>query len=369
MKALICCLLAFCSFQVATAQQKSEEQLVNKILQCFANHDDSAYASLFPSFDTLWNIAQQYHDTDVISARRINNIRSNPQRLQQFDPKFNPRIIADFDTLYAKGRDSGIHWSDLLLARYDLEKAMLPRELIGFEKVVPFRLQGYIFVQDLLTRRIYCMAIKDVHGINGKWYGGHAVNILEAETIDEYYDKLAKERKVLKDMLLVQMYGDDTAGLAEDSAALRAKARLDAIAAARKAQKENEDEEEKSPVVTNEVVERKLYVGTFDKEVGLELYIRSLKGSCPETICGWDALYKFEDQDEWVRLEVTKGKNGKLLFSEDEAEMELTFKNGTAIGEWTSAKEKTTFEIQLTEKREVKNRKLFQLDQMLEDSE
>ncbi len=367
MKAVVYCLLLLFLGQVSYAQQKNEEMLVNKILVCFANHDDSGYAALFPKFDDLYKIAQGFKDTDVISARRINNIRSNPAKLQQFDPAFNLQIVKDFDTVYQKGVDSGVHWSDLLLARYELEKAALPRELVGLEKIVPIRLQGYIFFQDLLTRRVYCMAVKDVHSYNGKWYGGHVVNVLEAESIDEYYDKLAKERKVIKEMMLAQLYPADTAGAAEDSAALASKAKQAALLAAKKAQAE--DDEDQKRVVTGEVVERKLYVGTFDKEIGMEFYIRSLKGNCPQTICGWDALYKFEDKDEWVRLDVTRGPNGKLVFTEDDGEMELTFKNGTATGEWTSSRDKTAFDIQLTEKKEVKNRKLYQLDAMLEEGE
>lgn len=154
-------------------------------------------------------------------------------------------------------RDS--HWRDLLIARFELEKAMLPRELVGLEKIIPYRLQGYIFVQDLLTRKIYCISIKDVHGFNNQWYGGRIVNILEAESIEEYYEKLAAERKVLKDVLIAQLYAlSDTIGKAEDSMALAA-----AAAKTPKADNPlsvgNDDDEEKKKPSTNDVVERKLY--------------------------------------------------------------------------------------------------------------
>lgn len=356
---------------VAIAQQKNEETLVNKIVQCFGTEDDSAYSMLFPRFDTLWNMAQRYSDTGIVNNRRINNLRSNPLNLQQFDPYYNKSIIRDFKFIHKKGLDSGIHWRDLLIARFELEKAMLPRELVGLEKIIPYRLQGYIFVQDLLTRKIYCISIKDVHGFNNQWYGGRIVNILEAESIEEYYEKLAAERKVLKDVLIAQLYAlSDTIGKAEDSMALAA---ASTGATASKTDKANplsvnpeEDEEKKKPA-TNDVVERKLYTGLFDGEIKMELYIRSLKGPCPKPVCAWDALYKFQDMEDYVVLDVTKSADGKLILTEEDVGvMEITISGDKATGEWSSFKDKTTVDVELTEKKEVKNRKLFMLDDILE---
>lgn len=351
---------------VAIAQQKSEEALVKKIVQCFGTEDDSVYAGLFPKFDTLWNMAMRYSDTGVVNNRRINNLRSNPMNLQQFDPEYNKSILHDFKFIHKKGLDSGIHWRDLLIARFELEKAMLPRELIGLEKIIKYRLQGYIFVQDLLTRKIYCIAIKDVHGFNNQWYGGRIVNILEAESIEEYYEKLAAEKKVLKDVLIAQLYAlSDTIGKAEDSTALAA------AAISKKADNplivSTEEEDEKKKPATSEVVERKLYTGLFDGEIKMELYIRSLKGPCPKPVCAWDAVYKFQDMEDYVILDVTQSKDGKLVLTEEDVGvMEISFHGDKATGEWSSFKDKTTVEVELTEKKEVKNRKLFMLDDILE---
>lgn len=363
MKTVVLCILFLFAGEFAIAQQKSEEALVNKILVCLARKDDSAYVKLLPKFEDLMKLAMNYKDTDVVSARRIQNIRSNPKLLQQFDPEYNPDIIKDFDFIYQKGVDSGFHWNDALLARYNLEKEILPKGMVGFEKVVQHRLRGYIFMQDMLTRQIFCMAIKDIHGYNGAWYGGRIVNILKAESIEEYYEKLGRENKVLKDVLLAQMYAAaDTAGQAEDSAVLAAKKKQVAKQAA------PEEEEEESRLLT-QVVERKLYKGTYDKEVGLELYVRSLKGKCPQPVCAWDALYKFSDKNEYVVLKVTKGEGGKMIFTEEDVGiLELTFSGNTAKGEWTSARDRTSYEVELTEKKEVKNRKLFELDDILEAS-
>jgi hypothetical protein len=224
-------------------------------------------------------------------------------------------------------------------------------------------------MQDLLTRREYCIALKDIHGFNNQWYGGRIINIIPAESIEEYYEKLAYEKKALKNTLMAQMYAAaDTAGQAEDSAVVAAKKKLDekkkaaAIAAA-------EEEDENSNEITTQVVDRKLYKGTYDKEIGLELYVRSLKGKCPQPVCAWQALYKFSDRDEWVKLVVTKGEGNKLIFTEEDAGvLELNFSGGRAIGEWSSFKDKTSYEVELSEKKEVKNRKLFQLDDILEGS-
>ncbi len=349
------------------AQQKNEEALVNKIIQCFGTEDDSAYAMLFPRFDTLWNMAQRYSDTGIVNNRRINNLRSNPLNLQQFDPYYNKSIIRDFKFIHKKGLDSGIHWRDLLIARFELEKSMLPRELIGLEKIIPYRLQGYIFVQDLLTRKIYCISIKDVHGFNNQWYGGRIVNILEAESIEEYYEKLAAERKVLKDVLIAQLYAlSDTIGKAEDSMALAAAAIKTPKADNMLSVGNDEDEDKKKPS-TNDVVERKLYTGLFDGEIKMELYIRSLKGPCPKPVCAWDAVYKFQDMEDYVVLDVTKSADGKLILTEEDVGvMEITITGDKAKGEWSSFKDKTTVDVELTEKKEVKNRKLFMLDDILE---
>jgi hypothetical protein len=356
------------SATIAFAQVKNEEVLINRIVLCFAHKDDSAYMKLFPKYEDLQKLAMNFKDTDVVSARRIQNIRSHPKLLQQFDPAFNEDIVKDFDFIYQKGVDSGLHWNDALIARYNLEKEMLTREMVGFEKVVRYRLQGYIFLQDLLTRKVFCIALKDIHGFNDQWYGGRIINIIPAESIEEYYEKLAFEKKALKHLLIAQMYAAaDTAGQADDSVAIAAKKKQDEMKKAAVAAADDEDEDKNE--ITTQVVDRKLYKGTYDKEIGLELYVRSLKGKCPQPVCAWQALYKFSDKDEWVKLTVTKGDGGKLIFTEEDAGvLELKFSGGKAMGEWSSFKDKTSYDVELTEKKEVKNRKLFQLDDILEGS-
>lgn len=360
MKRLLLCLvlLTACSWQVL-AQVNSEEVLINRILITLQRGDDSLYATLFPKFDELYKIAQNLQGTDDISSRRIANIRSNPKLLQQFDPQYNPDIITDFDNVKKKGKDSGLHWTDMLLMRYELEKAFLPKELVGFEKVVPIRMQGYIYVQDLLTRRAYIIAVRDIHSFNNKWYGGHVVNILEADNTDEYFEKLAKERKIEKQKLLEALYGN--ADAATPTAA-------DSAAVVKKPAVARDDDDDDRAKATNDVVERKLYTGKFDNEISVELYIRSLKGACPDAACAWEAIYKFGDQDDYLKLDVSKTPDGKWQFTEEDVGvLEVTIAGDKMTGSWTSFKDKTEYDAVLTEKKEVKSRKLFMLDDIIEN--
>lgn len=350
--------------QGATAQVKSEEVLMNRIVIAMAKHADSLFTTLFPKFDTLWNRAMNYLPQNPNDEKRIMNIRRDAKKLQQYDPAYNTAILDDFTAAIKKGKDSGVHWNDLVMARYELEKANLPKELMGLEKIIPTRLQGYIYIQDLLTRRNYIIAVKDIQSFSGKWYGGHVVNILEAENIDEYYDKLASERKEEKQKLLAQLYPDENAAVAAPPPADSTQGPV-----AKKSNLAIEDEEEESKVkITTDIVSRKLYIGRFDNETKVELYIRGLRGNCADSVCAWEAIYKVGDAD-YVKLNVSKISDGKWSFEEDMGVMELTMSGSKLAGNWISYKDKTEIEASFTEKKEVKNRKLFELDDILENGQ
>lgn len=359
-KSAVIILLSIVPFLYSSAQVKSEEMLVNRILQSMQRSNDTLYNSLFFHYDTLANAAQVYTPFTHADSMRINNIRSRPQKLQQYDPVLNDEIDKDFHAAIQKGRDSGLHWKDILLVRYDLEKMLLAKEMIGLEKIIPDRLQGYIFIQDMLTRRTYAIAIKDIFGLNGKWYGGRIVNILEADDADQYIEKLALERKVEKQKLIAQLYGSDeqqNTTATEEQAKPKPKT---------ESTNPNEDEEHKTKITT-EVVERKLYTGKFDNELQVTLYVRSLKGACPQLACAWEAIYKFGDLDEYIKLDVSKTPDGKWSFTEEDVGvMEVTMSGGKLTGTWTSFKDKTEYDVVLTEKKDVKPRILFQLDGIFE---
>lgn len=351
----LCCLL---QARQSYAQVNSEAVLVNRILISLAKENDSLYASLFPKFELLWQQVMNVQDTGYIAQRRIMNLRSNPKKLHKYDAQLNGDIVKDFATIHKKGTDSGIHWTDLVLVRYELDKMLVPKDMAGLEKVAPIRLQGYIFVQDLLTRKTFAIVVKDIFGINGKWYGGHLVNVLEADNIAEYLEKLVEERKLEKRLLQEIVYGN------WDS--IRAK--HDTLKSVQgKAAIKEEDDEDKVQKRTD-VLERKLYTGTFDKDIPVELYIRSLKGNCPEVVCAWEAIYKFGDIEDYLKLDVSKSTDGKWVFTEEDVGvMELVLMDDRFTGTWTSFKDRTEYEAVISEKKEVKNRKLFMLDEIIEN--
>lgn len=371
-KRCIYLLLAVCAYSLnACSQTNSEEILVNKVLVCLQHHDDSSYAALFPSAHLLTARAMSLVPITEQDKQRIANIQSDTNKLAQFDARINTHILDDFDSVYKKGKDSGVHWSDILLVRYELEKMVLQRSLIGFEKIAAQRLQGYIYIQDLLTRRTYVIAVTNIFSIADKWYGGRTVNILEADNVDAYFEKLAAERKIAKEKLLAQLYPDEaTVQQPEKTASPENTNVLKQPSPKKEAKDDEEDEDQKKAVITPDVLERKVYVGKLDNEIPVILYVRSLKGSCPEGACAWQAIYKFGDVDNYIKLDVTKTPDGKWQFTEEDVGiMELTLKNGRFTGTWTSFKDKTEYDAVLCEKKEVKNKQLFQLDDILENGD
>jgi len=341
------------------AQQATEKDLIHEILISLQTGDDSMYASLFPTYKLIAEEAYKFQP-DSAQMERINKLRNNLRHVRNFDPEMNPKIIDMMNFVRQKGSDSGVHWGDILIAKFELDKQRLPYELIGFELIAPIRMQGYIFIRDMLTRRRYGIAVRDIFLINDKWYGGAVLNILEASSAAEYEESLAIEARELEYLMKAKRLG-----------------LLDSIMAAKDSIRKNklyptgyEDEEEEDEGLTmyKEIMERKVYTGYFDKTIEVELYIRSIKGSCPETICSWEAMYKFGDLDEYIILEVDRKPDGTFVFAEDELGlMELQLKGNTFTGTWTSVRDKTEYEAYLKEKVEIRDRKLFKLDKTFEE--
>lgn len=349
----------------AWAQTKSEALQVGAILESLQSGNESIYLSLFPSYDTL--LTQLHATTDTIA---IKNFGTNPEKLQQYDPMFNEDIGKDYKYVRQKGKDSGVHWTDILMARYELERMLIPGNLRGIEKIIEGRMQGYIMIEDILTRRHYVITVKDIMRFKGLWYGGHVINILEAEGVDEYYDKLAAERKMEKQKLLAMLYPPD-----EDTVTSPAPTPVVKNEEAEKKSflyidtEEEETKKQKRPDGNKEITERKLYVGTFDGTTKVEMYIRGIKGSCPEAACYWEAMYRFQDQDEYIKLDVSKKEDGTWVFDEepDVGSMDLVLKDDKFTGTWISIKDKTEYEVNLKEKKEVKPSKLEELDRVIEN--
>jgi hypothetical protein len=353
----VLCVIAFADVK---AQFKSEDLLVDRLVANLRSKDVVSYANQFAPFDTMWRIATQLVPASEPEAKRLANIKSHPERLRQFDPKINSAIEQQFKIVLQKGTDSGIHWSEVVMMRYELEKMMLSKEMVGFEKVAPVRLQGYIYLMDNLSSKIYMVAVRNIFGLDNKIYGGEVVNVLEAQNVDEFHDKLAAERKVEKQRLLAEMYGSPDEG--SDSAVAQNKTKNESGVG------DEEDEESDKKKVLKRVLDRKLYVGKLDDEIRIELYLRSLQGACPEPVCGWEAIYKFGDNEEYIKLEVTRKPDGKWHFLEDSEEgaMELVLNGSSFTGQWISPQDKTEYEVKMEERVEVKPKKLYALDEMIE---
>ncbi|RYE25757.1 MAG: hypothetical protein EOP51_02995 [Sphingobacteriales bacterium] len=347
---------------IAFAQTKSEALQVGAILESLQTGNSGTYLSLFPSYDSLLKTLHATTDTAAMIT-----FNTDPRKLQQYDPVYNPAIDSDFKAVFKKGKDSTLHWSDILLSRYELEKMMITRDMRGIDKIIKVRLQGYIMVEDALTRKHYIIAVKDIMGMNGLWYGGHVTNVLEAETIDEYYDKLAAERKMEKQKLMALLYPNEDVDTSNTSTTPVAAAPKSILAIS--TDDDEAEAEKKKPKGPKDVSARKFYTGTFDYQTKVELYMRGLKGSCPDTVCYWEAIYRFQDQDEYIKLEVTRKADGTFIFDEepDVGNMELSIKEDRLVGTWISNKDKTEYEVNLKEKKEVKGSKLEEMDGVIEN--
>lgn len=343
------------------AQATTEKDLVQEIINMLQTGDDSGYAKLFPTMQIMGDAVETFTPKDSFQTDRINRLRSNMRQLNQFDPELNLKIVDMMNFVRKKGADSGVHWGDILIAKYELDKQRLPRELVGFELIAPLRMQGYIFIRDMLTRRRYAIAVRDVFLIGDKWYGGLTLNILEASNAVEYEEELAIETRELQKLMLLKEQGILDSVLAAKDSIKKAKAyAMGSI---------GDEEEEAGEQLYKDIVDRKVYTGFFDKNIEVELYVRSLKGPCPDPVCTWEAMYKFGDMDEYIILDVERKPDGTFVFTEEElGVMELKMMGDTYTGNWISMRDKTEYEVYLKEKAEIKDRKLFKLDKAFEES-
>lgn len=360
---------------LCTAQMKTEKALVNELVLCLQHDDDSAYVALQPTYDTLWLLATSFVDTAEWKMRRLSNLLDHPEKLQQFDPYLNKTIVPLFDILREKAIDSGIHWNDVLIARYELKKQSIGFDMVGLDLIIPERLHGYIFLQDVLNRKMYCVVVRDIFKIFGQWYGGQVINILQAATVAEYNMKRSKEEVEMQALYAAIENGT-----------------LDSLVAARKKEQRkksniivqtnepvadnplsmgNEDfweDEKKEETIFKEIVDRRVYEGYLDQVIPVTLYIRALKGPCPDPECEWEAIYKFGDVADYVPLEVVKKPDGTWEFYEGtQGLLELKEQHGGMVGRWISFKDHTEYQAIFEKKDAVKSRKLYKLDKTIED--
>jgi len=356
---------------------KTEDELTMRILNCLQSKDSLTYSTLFPTFDTLWKLTIHNPDSTPTTVLALSKLKNHPHSLMGFDPYYNKDILPRFYYVAQKGEDSGIHWNSIVFERHEFERQSLTRDLEGFDKIATDRYQGYIFVRDMLGRSTYCITVTNMLKIQGYWYGGEVLNIFEASTIDEYLAKQEEERAYFAKMKefgitpgyqtdtthrkhVIQTDTDTTVTMATTKPAVQGAAKNLKVAV-------EDDDKQKTRL---EVIDRKYYEGRFDNEIPVKLYIRYMRGECPpQQACYWDAIYKFGDQELYVKLDVTKSADGKWEMDDDPkiavGSMELTLKDKVYTGTWSNNKNQTGYDVYMTQK-DLPPRDIEALDNIIE---
>ena len=335
---------------------RTEVGLMTNVLGCLSNKDSLDYFYLFPPFDTLWSYVLHNPDHSPQAQQELENLKEHPQGLLEFDPYYNHSIIAKFEQVLQKGEDSGIHWNSIVLQRYELSKEEPTRKLVGYDHVAPERFKGYIFVRDMLGRSTFCITITEIQKIQGYFFGGQVLNILEASTIDQYLFKETEEKKYYdwlaknKDTTL----DDSTRKALADSLIKK-----DILTAT------PNDEDSVKP--RREVVERKYYEGKFDDEIPVKLFVRYQKDLRSGKVSSYDGLYKFGDQKSYVKLNITRSTDGKWIMEDDPpvGVMELELINKMYTGSWLNNESQSGYDVEMKQV-DIPDKRVMELDEILE---
>jgi transcription antitermination factor NusG len=341
---IIACCLCLLS-PALRAQQKSETDLINKVIESFQKKDKYSFAALFPAADTI-ALATLRKTPDTSRAHmKAAMMLESPALLMYQDSLLQAAAFEQFETMISKGNKVNIDWTQSLLSSFELVQASRTRDE-RYRDMYPECFLGYVFIEDVVNRKHYAFVLNDIMKIADKWYCGSPSSIFEASGKDELNAKLKAE------MIRIRK------GIPEDTTE---KDEHHVTTA-----QEDEDKDE-NPKKRRQVLERKLYTGMLDNEIPVLLYIRSLKGDCPEKICSWEAIFKFGDQDEYTRQVVTHGADGKWQFNEVEAGtvMELELKDKAFTGTFTATSDKVDYEAELKE-TPMSKKKMESLDAIIE---
>jgi len=336
--------------------EATEGGLVHKVLQCLQRKDTAAYFDLFPPFDTLWSMVNRNTDNSPEAQRELNNLKQHPQILIEFDPLYNKNIIGGFAQVLNKGDDSGVQWSSVVMARYELYKQEPTQNMMGYSRIVPERFAGYMFVQDEYNRVAYCIRIAEIQKIKGQFFGGQLLNVLRAKNVDEFVRMEEQERDYMRwlathpDTVTVQKdttQVDDTAVAADPLLIVRDES-------------PDEDVERRE-----EVIDRRYYEGLMDNEIPVKMYIRYMR-ILPGKPQQYDGLYKLGESKKYLKLEITVTPEGKWVIEDESAMgvMELELKGRNYIGGWSNADE-NGFDVLMTQKGTPKG-KIETLDKILD---
>jgi hypothetical protein len=348
---------------------RTEVGLMNNVLGCLSNKDTMNYYNLFIPFDTLWQLVLHNPDHSPEATRQLNNLKEHPRALLEFDPAYNPAIMGRFVSVLKKGEDSGIHWKEIVMQRYELHKEdIVSHTQKGYDLISPERYMGYMFVRDLLGRTTFCISIAEIQKVNGFFFGGQVLNILEANSIDQFLLQEAQEQKYFAWLAEAEALHADSLknGLIDTTA----KDDSQVVAAKVPNPLGAEANEEDTLKKRREVVDRRYYEGKFDEEIPVKLYVRYMKDLRTNNIVAYDGLYKFGDQVQYAKLNITRSKDGTWTFEDDPpiGTMELELKAKVYTGSWTNNENQTGYDVVLTQ-TDIATKKLEQLDKMLESGQ
>jgi hypothetical protein len=360
----------------------SEVEMMEHVLTCLKYKDSIGYFNLFMPFDTLWKLVLTSNNRSPEALKELANLRTHPTILIDMDPMYNKQIMARFSYVVRKGEDSGLQWGGVVMQRFELQQHGVPRDKEGLQHIMPERFKGFLFVRDVLSSTTWCITITEIQKVNGFYFGGQVLNVLEASDIDQYFAKDDGEQRYLASLrrkaaepamnepppndsfsrqptpVSDSLFFDSTRTVgngATDSSKWR-KALLNSPGGV------GEDDGNKMRL---EVIDRRYYKGKFDDEIEAELYIRYMRDGNGK-VTNWDALYKFGDLLKYVKMDVTKDKDGVWIFEEPVATMELELANKSYSGSWTNGSSQTGFDVELKQ-AELSQKKAFELDYILEN--
>lgn len=319
------------------AQSKTEGELVQKIVFSLQQTDSFLYARVFPSADTTAMVTLRKAPKSSDAYQSSQYLLASPELMLYQDSAIQKRAWELYRNTFIKGKKLGIHWDAIVMSRYELEALAKTRDEV-LEAIAPERFVGYVFVEDMLTRKIFTFTLSDIMKMDGRFYGGELNYVFEASSKDEFNAKLKAEKiRIMKGL-------PDTTMQIVDST-------------------EYEDDESNK---RKQVADRKLYLGYLDDETPVDLYIRYIKGDCPEGICSWEAIFKFGD-NEYVKQEVSKTADGKWVFVEEETGgvLELELKGTTFTGIFSATIDKVDYDAELRE-RPMTKKKMERLDAIIE---
>lgn len=320
------------------AQSKTEGELVQKIVQSLQKTDSFLYAKVFPPADTMALVTIRKAPSSSDAYQRSKYLLASADLLMNQDSLIMKQAWELYRNVFVRGKKLGIHWDAVILSRYELEALGKTRDEV-LEAIAPERFVGYVFIEDMLTRKIFTFTLSDIMKMDGHFYGGELNYIFESASKDEFNAKLKAEKIRIKKGL------PDTTEQKTDSLAIK-----------------EEDESNKR----KQVADRKLFVGMLDGETPISIYIRYIKGDCPDGICSWEAIFKFGD-NEYTKQEVSRTEDGKWVFVEEESGgvMELELKGNTFTGIFSATIDKVDYDAELREKP-MSKKKMENLDAIIE---